>query len=208
MSKLLKAFESFTLAAFFGFVPVIFCFSLAVLIHILFFEGRLVPVWTLSGVVAGIVIDIFFLKRWISRAYRINSKVLALVYLFYSVVTLGMCMGIPVLNFALAIAAGLYIARKMQLAEADEQIRKRNFRRTAVFCAAVMTLLCFFVMLWAIAGQMIGYEFEMGRLSITFTVPIFFAIVLIGTAVLALLQYTLARISATAAFKLLAVSRE
>jgi hypothetical protein len=208
MSRSFKIFESFTLGAFFGFVPVIFCFSLAILIYVLFFEGKLVPVWTLSGVAAGIIIDVVLLKSWISKAYRINSKILALLYTFYSVVTLGMCMGIPILNFALAIAAGLYIARKMQLAGAGEQVRKRNFKKTAIFCAAVMTALCFFVMLWAIAGQMIGYRFEMGKLSFTFTVPVFFALVFTGTAALALLQYTLARTSATAAFRLLAKSRK
>lgn len=208
MSRLFKTFESLILTAFFGFVPVIFCFSLAVLIHFFFFQEKLVPVWTLSGVAAGIVIDIVFLKRWVRKAYRINSIILALVYMFYSVVTLAMCMGIPILNFALAIAAGLYIARKMHLAEADEQLRKQNFRKTAAFCAAVMALLCFFIMLWAIAGQMIGYRFETPWLSFTFTVPIFFALVLIGTAALVLLQYTLARVAAIAAFWLLAETRE
>jgi hypothetical protein len=146
------------------------------------------------------------MKRWIRNAYQMSKKVLVPIYLFYSVVALGMGMGVPIFNFALGIAAGLYIARKMQLAGVNEEIRKRNFKRMAVFCAAVMVFICCLITLWAIAGQMIGYRFEMAWLSLTFTVPIFFAIVLTGGAVLVLLQYWLTSITAWLTFKLLSVT--
>ena len=118
-----------------------------------------------------------------------------------------MGMGVPIFNFALGIAAGLYSARKMHFIGADEERRNQDFRKTAVFSAMVMVLICCLITLWAIAGQMIGYRFETAFLSFTFTVPIFSAVVLTGGAVLVLLQYCLTRLSAKLAFKLSLVTR-
>jgi hypothetical protein len=156
----------------------------------------------LWSLVPGIIIDIVFLKKWVSKAYQINNKALAVIYLLCSVVALGMGMGVPIFNFALGIAAGLYSARKMHFIGADEERRNQDFRKTAVFSAMVMVLICCLITLWAIAGQMIGYRFETPFLSFTFTVPIFSAVVLTGGAVLVLLQYWLTCVSAKLAFKL------
>ncbi|MBA7624242.1 hypothetical protein ES703_31649 [subsurface metagenome] len=120
-----------------------------------------------------------------------NTKILAGIYIFYAVIAIGMCMGVPIFHFAMCIAAGIYIARKMHFTGTDEETRKRAFRRTAVFCAAVMVLMCCLITLWAIAGQMIGARFETPVLSFTFTVPVFWGVVFTSGAALVLLQYWL-----------------
>lgn len=135
-----------------------------------------------------------------------SGKILVPIYLFYSVVALGMGMGIPLFNFALGIAAGLYIARRMQIAGADEQNRRRIFKKIALFCAGMMALMCCLITLWAIAGQMIGYRVETPWLSFTFTIPIFSAVVLTGGTILVLLQYWLTSIASNLTFKLLRVT--
>ncbi|MHC4570486.1 MAG: hypothetical protein ACYS0C_00215 [Planctomycetota bacterium] len=185
MSKI----ESVILGMFFGFVPIVFCFLATLVITSIFFDIKVIELWVLWLLVPGVIIDIVFLKKWVRRAYKINNKALATIYLFYSVVALGMGMGVPVFNFCLGIAAGIYSARRMHFAGVDEERRKKYSKKTAVFCAAVMVLICCLITLWAIAGQMIGYEFETPWLSFTFTVPIFFAIVFTGGAVLVLLKY-------------------
>ncbi len=131
-----------------------------------------------------------------------NSKILMAIYLFCSVVALGMGMGLPVLNFVLGVMAGVYIARKMHFIKADEENRKKAFRRTAVFTAAAMVMVCCLITLLAIAGEMPHAQVKTPYLSFTFTVPIFFAVVLSGGAVLVLLQYLLTRISAQITIKL------
>ena len=85
-----------------------------------------------------LIIDIIFVRKWVRNAYRMNSKILMAIYIFYSFVALGMGMGVPIFNFALGIAAGVYSARRMHFAGADEQNRNLAFRKTALFCAAVM----------------------------------------------------------------------
>ena len=198
----MNKFESFLLGIFFGFVPLVFCFPATLVIASIFFDTKVIGPWALWSLVPGVILDIVFLKKWVRRAYKINNKALAAVYLFYSVVALGMGMGVPLFNFALGIAAGVYSARRMHFAGVDEETRKKYFNKTAMFCAVVMALMCCLITLWAIAGQMIGYRFETPWLSFTFTVPIFFAVVLTGGAMLVLMQYWMTSTTAKLTFRI------
>lgn len=183
-------------------MPLVICLVGTVLFAGMVLGTDVLGPWTLWALVPGVAIDIVFLKKWVRNAYKTNSKILAAIYIFYSVIAIAMCMGIPIFHFAICIAAGLYIARKMHFIGADEQTRKQAFKRMAFFCGAVMALICGLVTLWAIAGRMIGYRLETPLLSFTFTIPIFFAVVLTGGATLVLLQYWLTMITARLTFKL------
>jgi len=198
--------ESVILGIFFGFVPIVFCFLATMVTASIFLGKEALGPWVLWSLVPAIIIDAIFLKKWVRRAYHINNKVLAGIYLFYSVVALGLGMGLPVFNFVLGIMAGVYIARRMHFVGVDEESRKQGFKKTAVFTAVVMALMCCLITLWAIAGKMMGARVETPYLSFTFTVPIFFAVVLTGGAVLVLLQYWLTRIAAKVTIRLLPVT--
>lgn len=204
---ILRGLECVILSVFFGFVPVLF-FLLATLIvaSVLFGTQALGP-WTLWSLVPAIAIDVFLLKKWIGSAYQMSGKVLASVYLFYSIIGLGMCMGIPLVSFTLGIFAGLYSARRMQLARADELNCKRYFKKTAFFCASVMALMCCLTTLWAGAGGLIGAQVETPILLFTMTLPVFAAIVLTGGAAAVLLQHLVTFIAAKVIFSLLSGSR-
>jgi ABC-type multidrug transport system fused ATPase/permease subunit len=198
--------ESVILGMFFGFVPIVFCFLATMVIASIFFGKEALGPWVLWSLVPAIIIDVIYLKKWVRKAYQMNKKVLAVIYLFYSVVALGMGMGLPILNLALGTAAGVYAARRMHFIGADEERRKQAFKKTAVFSALVMTIMCCLITLWAIAGQMIGYRFETPFLSFTFTEPIFFAFVLTGGTTMVLLQYWLTIIAAKVTIRLLPVT--
>ena len=198
--------ESIILGMFFGVGPLVFCFLATMITTAIFWGKESFGPWALWSLVPAIIIDVFYLKKWVRRAYQINNKVLSVIYLFYSVVALGMGMGLPILNLALGTAAGVYAARKMHFTGADEGRRKQAFKKTAVFSALVMTIMCCLITLWAIAGQMIGYRVETRYLSFTFTVPVFFAVVLTGGTALVLLQYCLTLTAAKITIKLLPVT--
>jgi hypothetical protein len=202
MGKLLRIIEVAILGMFFGFLPLVACFVGIILFAGMVFGPEVLEAWALWSLVPGVVIDVVFLKKWVRGAYQMNSKILAGIYIFYAVIALAMGMGVPIFNFALCIAAGVYIARKMHFAGADEETRRRAFKRMAGFCAGVMVFICCLITLWAIVGRMIGYEFETPWLTITFTVPIFFAVVLSGGAALVLLQYWLTIAAAKVTFRL------
>ena len=202
MGKFLRIIEVFILWMFFGFLPLLVCLVGTVFFVGMVFGPEVLGAWVLWFLVPGLAIDAIFLKKWVRGAYQMNSKILAVIYIFYSVIALGMCMGIPLFHFVMCIAGGIYIARKMHVIGADEETRRQAFKRMAGFCAGVMVLICCLITLWAIFGQMIGYEFETPWGEITFTAPIFFAIVLSGGAILVLLQYQLTSIAAKITFKL------
>ncbi len=194
--------ESIILGMFFGFLPVLLCVAAAGFVNVIFLEEKGIAYWALGGLVVGLIIDTIFVKSWVKKAYQMNNKILAVIYLFYSVLALGMGMGVPIFNFALGITAGVYAARRTHFAGSDEEKRRQYFKKTAVFSAVVMVLMCCLITLWAIAGQMIGARYETPFLSFTFTVPVFFAVVFTGGVVLVLLQYWLTRAAARVAFKL------
>jgi hypothetical protein len=202
MTKILRLIETLALALFFGFLPLVICLVGTVFFAGMVFGTEVLGPWALWSLLPGVAIDVVFLKKWVRNAYKINSKILAAIYIFYAVITIGMCMGMPIFHFAMCIAAGIYIARKIHFTGADEQTRTQAFKKMAKFCAAVMVLICCLITLWAIAGQMIGYRLDTPLLSFTFTVPIFFAVVLTGGAVLVLLQYWLTGTAAKVTFRL------
>jgi F0F1-type ATP synthase assembly protein I len=195
----LKVIECIMLAMFFGFVPVLFCLLATVIIASALFGTKGLGPWVLWSFVPAIAIDSVLMKKWIRCAYLMSNVTLGILYLFYSVVTLGMCMGIPIGSFILGIAAGLYAARRMQIAIANEKKSKRYFKKTAIFSASVMALMCCLITLWAIAGQMIGYRIE----TFTITAPIFLIIVLVGGAIAVILQYLVTFYTAKLTSKLL-----
>ena len=198
---MLSKIEAVILGLFFGLLPLVFCLLATLIVTAILFGTEVFAPWVLWSLVPGVIIDVIFLRKWVRRAYQINSKALAAIYLFYSVVALGMGMGIPVLNFALGIAAGVYSARKMHVIGAGEDRRNQAFKKTAVFCAAAMVMVCCLMALWAAVGGVIGSRFETPILSFTFTVPIFWTVVLTGGAALVLLQYLLTRLAAAVTFK-------
>jgi hypothetical protein len=184
------------------------CVAAAGSVNIIFLEEKGIAYWALGGLGVGLIIDCFFLKSWIKKAYQMNVKILAVLYIFYSIGALGFCMGIPVLNFVLGMAAGVYAARKMYHTKGGPAQLAQGVKRISIFSAAVMVFICCLITLWAIVGQMIGYRFETPWISLTLTVPTFFAIVLIGGAALVLLQYWLTRLSARIMLRLSGVSRD
>jgi len=198
--------ESIILGMFFGVGPLVFCFLATMITTAIFWGKESFGPWALWSLVPAIIIDVFYLKKWVRRAYQINNKVLSVIYLFYSVVALGMGMGIPILNFVLGIMADVYAARRMHLAGADEERRKQAFRKTAMFCAVALALMCCLMTLLGIVGKVPGSKFETPLLSFTFTLPIFTAVVLTGGATMVLLQYWLTLTAAKITIKLLPVT--
>lgn len=182
---IMRGVECVLLAFYFGLVPVLFCLVVTVVIASVLFGTESLGPWALWSFAPAIAFDAGLMKKWIKSAYRMSGVTLGILYLFYSVVTLGMFMGLPIGSFTLGIAAGLYAARRMQLAQADEQTRKRYFKKMAVFSASVMALMCCLITLWAVAGRMIGYRID----TFTITAPVFFAIALTGGAIAVMLQY-------------------
>ncbi len=190
--------ESLILGMFFGLVAPAAFFMATVLFAAVAFGVKALGPWALWSLLPGLLIDVAFLKCWVKNAYTMSSKAIGTLYIFYSVCALGFFMGIPIGNIFLGILAGIYSARRLSLTRDDHLTPKR----TAIFCAAVMVLICVLLALWAVAGRVPGSKFETPFISFTFTAPIFWAVVFVGGAFLVLLQYGLTITTAKVASKL------
>jgi hypothetical protein len=190
--------ESLILGMLFGLVPLAAFFIATVLFTAIVFGTKVLGPWELWSLLPGLLIDVAFLKRWVKNAYVMNTKAIGALYIFYSVCALGFFMGIPIGNIFLGILAGIYSARRFSLTRDDHLTPKR----TAIFCAAVMVLICALLALWAIAGRIPGSKFETPFISFTFTAPVFWTVVIAGGAFLVLLQYGLTITTAKVVSKL------
>jgi hypothetical protein len=200
----MRKIESFIIGCILGVGPILFCliavFLTADMTSLL--TDNTGPWLALAALITGMVIDVIFLKRWVRNAYQCNNKILAAIYIFYSIVALGMCMGVPLLNFGVGILAGIYIARRLHHTRAEQDARKASIKKTALFSAGVMMAMCCLTGTWALIGGMIGYHFESPVVSFTFTAPLLIATILSGGLFLSALQYGLTYITAKLAIKI------
>ncbi len=199
MSKI----DAFILGILFGAIPILLCLFLALIIALSAdWTGDEFGPYALAALGAGLVIDIIFLKAWVAGAYKMSKKQLGVIYVFYSIGALACGMGVPIFNFAVGITAGAYTARKMHYIQADQDERRRNIKKTALFTAVVLMAMCCLTGFWAIAGGLVGATFETPVLSFTFTVPTIIGCVISGGLILCVLQYWLTTVAAKITLRL------
>jgi hypothetical protein len=99
-----------------------------------------IPLAMLAGLLAGILVDVFLLKKLLDR--RLSLTLWAAVFLFYSIGTFGFSMGVPVINAALAVPAGFVVGSRLRADNADQQRVRKTARRTAWFTTGVLALIC------------------------------------------------------------------
>jgi hypothetical protein len=99
-----------------------------------------IPFAVIAGLLAGILVDFFLLKRLFDR--RLSLPFWVAVFLFYSIGTFGFFMGVPVFNAALAIPAGFVVGSRLAAEAAGRQQVRKASQRTAWFTTGVLTLVC------------------------------------------------------------------
>jgi len=172
--------------------------------HILPVPQNWIGIIAVSGLFLGIVLDAFYLRRWMERFYNVNTTFMMVAYLFWSAIAVALSMGLPLLNIALGILAGLYIGRK----RLHEQAARDAFRKTAwkvsLFTALVTGL-------EALPIGLLGLKEELTKeisgstagLSRSFiTGPADIAIIIMLCLILTVIQFLCTRAAAKFAFGL------
>ncbi len=134
--------EAIFLLAVYGGVFPILCFLIGWWGSIPFLPEPSIKYAALIGFLLGILIDILFLRRWIARAYDMPLVWLGLIYIFYSAGIFGFFMGVPVFNVLLGIFAGFYMGLRMAQKNVDETLARKVFKRTGMFTAVVLFVIC------------------------------------------------------------------
>jgi hypothetical protein len=134
--------EQFVLGLILAPLAPIACLLIFWWVSYAFMPERWIPYFGLSGLVLGILLDLFVLKRIIARAYKLGTIFWLAVLLFYSVGTLGFFMGVPVFNAALAVPVGFVVGGKLARETVDGVRVRRASLRTCILTTSLMTLVC------------------------------------------------------------------
>ena len=94
-----------------------------------------------TGLGIGLLLNIFFLKRWVAAFYTANWGWVAAVYLGLSAIALAFCMGVPLGTFAVGITGGVYLGRRLRHTQADRGVVSRTLTKGALCAASLTTVL-------------------------------------------------------------------
>jgi hypothetical protein len=90
-----------------------------------------------AGLAVGLIIDVLYLRRWVSRFYRADVRVMALVYLCCSAIAVASFMGVPVGLLLLGTLAGAYVGRREYHVGGSGESVSKTVRQVSLFTAAV-----------------------------------------------------------------------
>lgn len=90
-----------------------------------------------AGLGIGCLLDIVYLRRWVSGFFVARVWWMAALYLYLCVMAVGLFMGVPVGTFLLGIAAGAYVGRRARHHQAQETQFVAALHRSAVFVGLV-----------------------------------------------------------------------
>jgi hypothetical protein len=161
-----------------------------------------IPSVAIAGLLLGILVDIFLLKKQLDR--RFGWPFWVTVFLFYSIGVFGFFMGVPVFNAALAIPAGFVIGRRLAAENADRRQVRQAARRTAWFTTGVLALVCAASAFIALASPSTADDLRgMAGLRFPVTQGMIIALILVGGAALLALCWGLSVVSVRMTFKAL-----
>jgi len=151
--------------------------------------------YVLTGALAGIVINLLYLKGWLKNMYEIPDWFAVIIYLFYNIAVYGMFMGFPVFHAFAGIIAGYYYGRRIKWKNVPAVQFPKNIKKVSLFTVIIMTVVCISSGIIGLAGNGAGSEVQhMLHLGFEITRPMLWAIALTGGSILILIQYVLTRL--------------
>ena len=144
------------------------------------------------GLAAGVLVNAFFLKKWVEKAYQLNIVIWMVIYIFYSICVFGFFMGVPVFNLSLAAPTGIFIGSKLSHVSMDAAQQQQTIFRTKLFTACILTMICLASAFLALKDPYTAANLE-GMLHLDFNVTrtTIIGIIIVGGAVILSLQWWL-----------------
>jgi hypothetical protein len=154
------------------------------------------PIYLISGLLLGFLIDIGFLKKWIDKRYELPVWFVTGIYLFYNICIYGMFMGFPVFNELMGIMAGYYYGNRIYYNNTLLKKPHNLIQKVSLFTGLIMAVLCIASGFIALKGTGVGMDVQkMLRLSFEVTKPMLLGIAVIGGILLVWLQVMVTRIT-------------
>jgi hypothetical protein len=148
------------------------------------------------GLLLGLLIDLKYLKYWISRRFDLPIWIIASIYLVYNVFVYGFFMGLPVFNTFLGLLAGYYFGNRICINKVESEKHPKLINQVSMFAGLIMTFVCISSGFLAIydngaAGMVqdvLGLNYEVTRTML-------WGIVLIGGIILIITNILLTRLT-------------
>jgi hypothetical protein len=148
------------------------------------------PYSLLAGFSLGILIDLFFLKRWIIRRYELSTGFLISLYLLYNIGIYGMFMGFPVINLLMGIVAGYYFGKRVKSKNIATEKWSGITKDVSLFTALVMTIICISTAFLSLREKSIGITLQsMLGLNFEVTKGMIIGTILLGGFLLIAIEY-------------------
>ena len=103
-------------------------------------SDRTIAAVAFAGLGAGLVCNLFVLRRWVQGFYTLDWRWLIPVYLFGSAIAVALMMGAPFLNIGWGMLAGVYVGRRLHYAAEEEARFTRACGTVSRGTAAVTTM--------------------------------------------------------------------
>lgn len=152
---------------------------------------RLIIMTALSGLAAGIVLDIIYLKKWSLQFYHLKMWFLVLVYLFCSAIATAICMGLPLGNLVLGTLAGAYIGRRAFHSTQSRRMFSQTAKKVAVFTAVITGAWTLLIGICALSEEVVIDFFQsvMGLTPAIISGPVGIGLVILCGFILMIGQY-------------------
>ena len=149
----------------------------------------------LTGFIIGVVLDFTVLRPFLIRLFYLPLPALFAVALFYSVMIYGFFMGFPLFNTLVGITCAYAAARGSALHRADGQAMRKRAHTVQWFSFALLLFICTCTAVLALKEATINSQVQqMLRLPFEVTQGMIWTMILVGGALLLVLQYGVSRI--------------
>jgi hypothetical protein len=160
-------------------------------------DSPAVGVIALCGLVVGLALDATALRRRMETLFSLSDRALLLVALFYSIGMYGFFMGFPVFDALIGVGGGFVAARRAAIMGWPRQRALRDGRRAVIAMTWVLSALCGVTAWLALREPTMGSELtHMFRLPLAVTRPMIYAIIVVGSVGLLVVQYALTSLAA------------
>jgi hypothetical protein len=153
------------------------------------------PYFFATGLIAGIIADLFLFKRLLASLFDLKYWLLAGFYILCNIFIYGTFMGFPVCNLVMGLIAGYYTGRRIITKNISYPEREILINKVALFSAFIMIVICISSAYIALREKTIGEELQgMLGLGIVPGKSLILAMIIIGGSALIIIQYFLTRI--------------
>lgn len=168
---------------------------IAGLIAFYFFNEPSIPYFFAGGLVAGILVDIIFIRKLLSVLFDVPFYIFTLFYILCSIFLYGIFMGLPVPELIMGVAAGFYWGRRIRIKGIALREKEDLIKKVPRFAALIMVFVCISSAFIALREKTIGEELQgMLRLDFVPEKSLIIAGIIIGGLALILVHYFITKI--------------